>query len=80
MTRAGSCPELAAQRYASQPLHDLPEQLSMRITFRKGDPDPADTESDVCADLKQRQAKGIALRPGHGGTVQSQTPQGFIST
>ena len=41
-----------------QLLHDLPEQLSIRVAFRKGDPDPADTDPDVRADLEQLQAHG----------------------
>ena len=61
---------LTAQRYALQSLHDLTEQPGIGITFRKGDPDTSYTESDVCADLEQLQANGIALRSGHGGAVQ----------
>ena len=67
--------ELTAQRYSLQLLHNLPEQFGMRITFREGYPDPTDTEPDVCTDLEQLQTNGIALRLGHGGTLQPQTPQ-----
>jgi hypothetical protein len=77
MKIAGSGTELTAQRYALQSLHNLPEQLGIRITFRKGDPYAAYTDPDVCANLEQLQANGIALRPGQGRTFQSQTPQGL---
>jgi hypothetical protein len=52
---------LAAQRYSLQTLHDLPKQTGIRITFRKGDPDPAYTDPDLCADHEQLQASSISI-------------------
>ena len=66
ITGTGCACKLAAQRYLLQPLHDLPEQLGIRITFGKGDPDPADTDPDLCTNLEQLQANGVALSLGHG--------------
>jgi hypothetical protein len=52
LTGVGYDAELAAQRDSLQSLQDLPEHIGIRITVREGDPDPADTELDVCADLE----------------------------
>ena len=64
-----------AQRYSLKLPHNLPEQIRVRVTFGKGDVDPAHTDADLRTDLEQLQANGVTLRLGHGSTVQRQAPQ-----
>ena len=50
--------------------------LAVGIGFRHGDPDVADREADLGADLEELQANRLTLSASQGGLLQSETTQG----
>ncbi len=55
--------------------NDGSEDLAVGIGFRHGDPDVADREADLGADLEELQANRLTLSASQGGLL-SETTQG----
>ena len=66
----------AAQRNGLEVSNDGSEDLAVGIGFRHGDPDVADREADLGADLQELQANRLTLSASQGGLLQSETTQG----
>ena len=61
------------QRNGLEVSNDGSEDLAVGIGFRHGDPDVADREADLGADLEELQANRLTLSASQGGLLQSET-------